>query len=185
MKRREFNLAAVAAASVTACGGGGGDIAAGPPAPAPAPGPARPPTPAPAPAPVPPGAASIGTNLASMELTGESAIRFGGSTLPNVNYAVPRREELQYMRDHGFTKNRLPIRWEMLQPVLFDTRINDATAEAISEGLDIDEESASAIVKFRGDKGPFREWKDLLKVPGIDAKRIEEMKDTFDFSTGL
>lgn len=64
-------------------------------------------------------------------------------------------------------------------------RINDATAEAISEGLDIDEESASAIVKFRGDKGPFREWKDLLKVPGIDAKRIEEMKDTFDFSTGL
>jgi competence ComEA-like helix-hairpin-helix protein len=64
-------------------------------------------------------------------------------------------------------------------------RINEATAETISDGLDIDEESAAAIVKFRGDKGPFKEWKDLLKVPGIDAQRIEEMKDTFDFSTGL
>lgn len=64
-------------------------------------------------------------------------------------------------------------------------RINDATAEAISEGLDIEEELAAAIVKYRGSKGPFKEWKDLLKVPGIDAKRIEEMKDTFDFSTGL
>jgi competence ComEA-like helix-hairpin-helix protein len=61
-------------------------------------------------------------------------------------------------------------------------RINDATAEAISEALDIAEEAASAIVKHRAEKGPFKEWKDLLKVPGIDAQRIEEMKDALDFS---
>jgi competence ComEA-like helix-hairpin-helix protein len=66
-------------------------------------------------------------------------------------------------------------------------RINEATAEAISEGLDIDEQQAAAIVKYRGEKGPFKEWKDLLKVPGIDAQRVEELKDNFDFSssTGL
>ena len=64
-------------------------------------------------------------------------------------------------------------------------RINEARSEAISDGLDIDEESAEAIVKYRLEKGPFKTWNDLLNVPGIDAKRIEEMKDTFDFSTGL
>lgn len=63
-------------------------------------------------------------------------------------------------------------------------RINIATADDISEGLDIDEQVAAAIVKYRGDKGPFKEWKDLLKVPGIDPRRIEELKDNFDFSTG-
>ena len=64
-------------------------------------------------------------------------------------------------------------------------RINAATADDISDGLDIDEEAAAAIVKYRGDKGPFKEWKDLLKVPGVDTQRIEELKDNFDFSTGL
>ena len=64
-------------------------------------------------------------------------------------------------------------------------RINDATAETIADGLDIDEDAAAAIVKHRAEKGPFKEWKDLLKVPGIDAQRIEEMKDTLDFSSTL
>ena len=64
-------------------------------------------------------------------------------------------------------------------------RINSATADEIAEGLDIDEQAAVAIVKYRGDKGPFKEWKDLLKVPGVDAQRVEELKDNFDFSAGL
>ena len=64
-------------------------------------------------------------------------------------------------------------------------KINSATADDISEGLDIDERAAAVIVKYREDKGPFKEWKDLLKVPGIDAQRIEELKDNFDFSTDL
>ena len=62
-------------------------------------------------------------------------------------------------------------------------KINDATAEAIADALDIEEETAAAIVKYRADKGPFKEWKDVLKVPGIDAQRIEELKDNLDFST--
>jgi competence ComEA-like helix-hairpin-helix protein len=64
-------------------------------------------------------------------------------------------------------------------------RINAGTADEISEGLDLDEQIAAAIVKYRNDKGPFKEWKDLLKVPGIDAQRVEELKDNFDFSTSL
>ncbi|HEY8049320.1 MAG TPA: cellulase family glycosylhydrolase [Ramlibacter sp.] len=69
----------------------------------------------------------IGTNLASMEVAGPG-LRFGASTLPNVNFAVPRREEIAWLAANGYTKSRLPIRWEMLQPVLNDTVINAATS---------------------------------------------------------
>src|SRR4051812_40741468 len=102
MRRRDFNLAALAAASVTACGGGGGGGGSESTAPAPSAAPGSEPlggtVSAPAPAPVPVARTAIGTNLPGMELTGDSAIRFGGSTLPNVNYAVPRQADLQYMR---------------------------------------------------------------------------------------
>ena len=64
-------------------------------------------------------------------------------------------------------------------------KINQASADDLSYAFDIDEESAAAIVKYRGEKGPFKEWKDLLKVPGLDSKRVEEMKDTFDFTSAL
>lgn len=61
-----------------------------------------------------------------MELAGPG-LRYGASTLPNVNFAVPRREEIAWLAANGYTKSRLPIRWEMLQPVLNDTVINAAT----------------------------------------------------------
>src|SRR4051794_3585303 len=130
MKRREFTLSLGAAAVLTACGGGGGGggggtLGSGSPGSSPAPGPGGSPA---------PGAAAqiqfgIGTNLASMEL-GE-AIRFGASTLPNVNFSVPRQQDIDYLRDNGFGKSRLPIRWEMLQPVLNDTNANAATLATI------------------------------------------------------
>jgi competence ComEA-like helix-hairpin-helix protein len=64
-------------------------------------------------------------------------------------------------------------------------KINDASAETIADTFDIEIELATAIVKYRTEKGPFKEWKDLLKVPGVDPQRIEEQKDNLDFSTGL
>jgi hypothetical protein len=140
MRRREFNIASAAAALLAGCGGGGGGsgtpapapfpAAANAPGPAPAPGTPGSPSPAPSPSSSPsqppaPATFAIGTNLASMELG--VTLRFGGSTLPNVNFAVPRREEIAWLAANGYTKTRLPIRWEMLQPVLHDTNINAAT----------------------------------------------------------
>jgi endoglucanase len=143
MKRREFTLSLGAAAVLTACGGGGGgssdggsvgtgSSAAPSAGPGAAPGPVAsgptPPAPAPGPAPAPAPVAlqfAIGTNLASMELG--AAIRYGANTLPNVNFAVPRDEDVKYLADHGFKKSRLPIRWELLQPVLYDSKPNKDT----------------------------------------------------------
>lgn len=62
-------------------------------------------------------------------------------------------------------------------------RINTASAEVVAETFDIEQEIAAAIVKHRTDKGPFKDWKEIAAVPGVDAKLIEELKDNLDFST--
>jgi len=61
-------------------------------------------------------------------------------------------------------------------------KINEATAAVIAETFEIDEDLAAAVVKYRSQKGPFKTWKDVAAVPGLDAKRVEEQKDNLDFS---
>jgi endoglucanase len=156
MKRRDFNKVATAAAAavVTGCGGGGGgDNFAAAPAPGPD-APARPPVtpepdlgrfpdtgrqptppdaPAPAPAPaVPATSLAIGTNLVGMQ-TAEIGLRYGSGTVPNIHFTVPRSADVGWLAANGFTKNRLPIQWELLQPMLHDTVANAAARTAIGE----------------------------------------------------
>ena len=54
-------------------------------------------------------------------------LRFGLGTQANINWQAPRRADVAWLASQGYNKNRLPIQWEMLQPVLFDTNINTAT----------------------------------------------------------
>ena len=61
-------------------------------------------------------------------------------------------------------------------------KINDATSVVVAETFDIDEKLAAAIVAYRQQKGPFKSWKDIAAVPGINPKRVEEQKDNLDFS---
>lgn len=79
--------------------------------------------------------------------------------------------------------------WETLVAYLSVTlgkkvKINEATAAIIAETFDIEDELAAAVVKYRSQKGPFKTWKDVAAVPGIDAKRVEEQKDNLDFTVG-
>jgi len=76
------------------------------------------PPPPPPPPPLPPaGDLQItgGTNLSGMEW-GYPTLRMG-QLFPNQGYTVPRTPAVTYLDSRGFTKNRLPIRWEMIQPV--------------------------------------------------------------------
>jgi len=50
--------------------------------------------------------------------------------MPNISFTVPRKVDVAYLAATGFTKNRLPIQWELLQPMLHDTFANTA-AQAI------------------------------------------------------
>jgi endoglucanase len=72
----------------------------------------------------------MGTNLSGMEWT-SPVLRYGASTRPNLNFTVPRAADVAYLASTGYTKNRLPIQWELLQPVLNDTFVNSATQAII------------------------------------------------------
>ena len=88
-------------------------------------------------APAPPGpptgpVAAMGTNLSGMEWA-QHGIRRSASTQPNLHYTAPRRAEVAWLAANGFRKNRLPVLWELLQPVLFDARPNAATRALVGE----------------------------------------------------
>jgi hypothetical protein len=82
---------------------------------------------------VPPaGPLAIGTNHTGMDAA-ISGLRCGPGTLPNVNYTVPRKADVAWMAANGYNKNRLPIQWELLQPMLHDTVANAAARAAIGQ----------------------------------------------------
>jgi hypothetical protein len=177
MQRRHFNKTALAAATVavtaTGCGGGadsaistadagGASLAAAKPLSAPlrAPGAAGP---------------AIGVNLSGMEWA-ETGMRFGGGTAPNIHYTVPRKADIAYLAANGFTKTRLVIKWEMLQPMLFDTVANAASRAAIGEPggfnldyglqiLDILDAHAAAGMKCILDLHNYCRYRDFVYQP--------------------
>lgn len=52
--------------------------------------------------------------------------------------------------------------------------INSASFEELLELPGIGEVKATEIIKFRGQKGPFKKPEDLLQVPGIGPKTVEK-----------
>jgi endoglucanase len=137
IRRREFSLAATGLAGMAVlpgCGGGGGTgesaVAGGNQMLA---------TPvstltdqvAGAVRPVP-GMPAMGTNLSGMEWAAPG-LRYGASTAPNLSFTVPRARDVAYLGYCGFSKNRLPIQWELLQPMLHDTNANAQARQLIGE----------------------------------------------------
>jgi competence protein ComEA len=59
--------------------------------------------------------------------------------------------------------------------------VNKAGASDLKESLGISAADADAIVQYRTEKGTFKSIQDLMKVPGIDAKKIESLKDRVEF----
>ena len=51
--------------------------------------------------------------------------------------------------------------------------VNDAPIDELKSVLGLSSPEANAIVEYRQDHGKFKAWRDLLKVPGVDAKKIE------------
>ena len=55
--------------------------------------------------------------------------------------------------------------------------VNFASAEQIESFLKISANDAKAIVAYRTEHGEFKSFDDMVKVPGIDAKALEEKRD--------
>src|SRR5664280_2623340 len=51
--------------------------------------------------------------------------------------------------------------------------VNDAPIDELKSVLGLSTTEAKAIVEYRQGHGKFKAWRDLLKVPGVDAKKIE------------
>jgi competence protein ComEA len=60
--------------------------------------------------------------------------------------------------------------------------VNKAAAKDLESDLGITTAEATAIVKYRTDKGNFKEWADLAKVQGLDVKKIEPIKTRIVFN---
>jgi len=59
--------------------------------------------------------------------------------------------------------------------------VNKAGASDLKESLGISASEADAIVQYRTENGTFKSIQDLLRVPGIDAKKVESFKDRVEF----
>jgi competence protein ComEA len=59
--------------------------------------------------------------------------------------------------------------------------INTATAKDIEDDLSFPAAQAEAVVKYRTDKGAFKTFADLQRVPGLDAGLLDEEKANITF----
>ena len=59
--------------------------------------------------------------------------------------------------------------------------INKAASAEIAKALGLSGRDADAIVSYRVEHGAFKELGDLKKVPGLDAKKVDDWKDRVEF----
>jgi competence protein ComEA len=59
--------------------------------------------------------------------------------------------------------------------------VNRASPADLVSSLGLTASDADAIVRYRTDKGKFKELQDLMKVPGVDSKKIAASKDSIEF----
>jgi competence protein ComEA len=59
--------------------------------------------------------------------------------------------------------------------------VNKAGASDLTSALEISAADANTIVRYRAAHGSFKSIQDLMKVPGIDAKKIESSRDRVEF----
>jgi competence protein ComEA len=60
-------------------------------------------------------------------------------------------------------------------------RINTAPFSEIRTVLDFTNEDTKAIIAYREQHGDFKDLRDLLKVPGLDAQKVEAKKEMLAF----
>jgi competence protein ComEA len=59
--------------------------------------------------------------------------------------------------------------------------MNTAPLAELRTVLDLSTADSQAIVTYRPGNAPFKEWRDLLKVPGLDAAKLEVKKEMMIF----
>ena len=59
--------------------------------------------------------------------------------------------------------------------------MNSAPLEEIKVVLGFSVPEAQAIVTYRDQNGPYKDWRDVLKAPGVDASKVEAKREAMAF----
>lgn len=59
--------------------------------------------------------------------------------------------------------------------------INTATAKQLEAGLSFKPAEAEALIKSRTDNGPIKNFEELTKITGLNAKLLDEQKNNIQF----
>jgi competence protein ComEA len=60
-------------------------------------------------------------------------------------------------------------------------QMNTAPFAELKAVLKLTNDEADAVVAFRARNGAFKQWEDVRKVPGVDAKKLQAAKDLMAF----
>jgi competence protein ComEA len=60
-------------------------------------------------------------------------------------------------------------------------QMNSAPLEEIKVVLGFTVPEANAVVAWRDQNGPYRDWRDVLKAPGVDPAKVESKKELMSF----
>jgi competence protein ComEA len=60
-------------------------------------------------------------------------------------------------------------------------RVNRASAAELERVAGLTAKEATAVVAYREARGPFKTAEDLKKVPGLEAARVENVKNSLSF----
>lgn len=95
--------------------------------------------------------------------------------LANLKTPAEWNETLQNMATQG--AEATPEQWKLIEQYIdvhfAMVMVNKAPADEIQLALDVTAEVATALVKYRQDRGPFKTIDDVKKVPGIDAAKVD------------
>ena len=59
--------------------------------------------------------------------------------------------------------------------------INKAAADEIATVLALSAKEAGSIIDYRKQHGDFKDWNDLIKVEGVDAGKLEAVKNRIEY----
>lgn len=109
-------------------------------------------------------------------------------TAESVVSARRTRDQWQETIDSMVTEQGAKITDEEYTPILEylvatygRVNVNTAPADEIAQITGLSQTEAEAVVKYRKDKGKFADFEALVKVPGIDSKKLEKSRQAIAF----
>jgi competence protein ComEA len=87
---------------------------------------------------------------------------------------------VQYLAKN-FDETRAPAAAAEPHHRTLPVNVNNATAAQLTRSLGLSPKESAAIVSYRKENGNFKQWNDLTKIPGVEAKKIERLKGRLAF----